>query len=473
MAQEWSITIKPPFEGLSPRWYRDSDSTYGSATQFNDLVDVDLSNPSAITQGPAFVSLTIVNSYDSNNYETIVQIIDRNVNSDTTYGISASYIWSITATTATAIHEIPAGGTGISIEEFDGVIYYMYNTADYSDIGTWNLLTTWDDTWGSTTAIASSNTFVKSDYHPMHNNGTNLIIGNDQYLGIWNGVYLAMNEADYKAGSIVKDIKDNIYNTYVAVDRLGDSVINIYSSDFAAVDDTGTPVTFGPDDSVKLGGYIGALYTRNGVLFATYKDETDDGVSIGYLSGSQIKALQFIKGSLPKYTQVTWFKGFLTLASDSNIYQAGQSELSESFLLSILASSSTASAIATPFSNLIITNTTSIYKNTGYSTSAKTTSLVFIPSDIHNLGIIKDIVVRTNALETGAGCKIKFLVNGEAESAARYITVNDIGESMHKFPNEDINNIETFKVIEDWSIGSSTNRCDIREITITGQTKEV
>ena len=181
MAQEWSITIKPPFEGLSPRWYRDSDSTYGSATQFNDLVDVDLSNPSAITQGPAFVSLTIVNSYDSNNYETIVQIIDRNVNSDTTYGISASYIWSITATTATAIHKLPAGATGISIEEFDGDIYYMYNTASASDIGTWNLAATWDDDWGSTSALTVFNTFVKTNYHPLHNNGVTLAIGNGRY----------------------------------------------------------------------------------------------------------------------------------------------------------------------------------------------------------------------------------------------------------------------------------------------------
>jgi hypothetical protein len=132
-----------------------------------------------------------------------------------------------------------------------------------------------------------------------------LVIGNERFLGIYDGVYLAMNETDYKAGSIVKDIKDNIYNTYVAVDRLGDSVINVYSSDLSAVDDSGSPVAFGPDNSIRLGGYIGGMFVRNGILFITHKDETDDGVAIGYLSGTQIQDLQFISGSLPTRSGIT------------------------------------------------------------------------------------------------------------------------------------------------------------------------
>lgn len=282
-----------------------------------------------------------------------------------------------------------------------------------------------------------------------------------------------MNEADYKTGSIVKDIKDNIYNTYVAVDRLGDSVINIYASDMSAVDSEGSPAQFGPDDVIKLGGYIGALFVRNGITYVTNKDETDDAFTVSYVNGTRISALQFVDGDLPTTNRMTWYKGFLTFVSDGYIYQAGQVETTEGFVLTKLASNANASALATPFDTLIIADTTSIYKNSGYSITAKATSLVFEPSNDLTLGIIKNIVVRTNKLGTGAGCKIKIVKNGELESAARYVTANTKDEIMHVFRNVDINDIKRFKVIYDWSVGSATNKCEVREIYITGQTKEV
>jgi len=300
-----------------------------------------------------------------------------------------------------------------------------------------------------------------------------LLIGNERYLGIYDGVYLAMNEADYKSGSIVKDIKDNIYNTYVAVDRLGDSVINIYSSDLSAVDDSGSPVEFGPDDTIKLGGYIGAMFVRNGIIYVTNQDETDDAFTVSYVNGARISPLQYVSGDLPKFNNTTWYKGFLTFFSDGYIYQTGQVDTSEGFVLTKLASNSNIHTIATPFSTLIIADNTSIYKNSGYSNTSKSTSLVFTPSNDINLGIIKNIVVRTNALETGAGCKIKIVKNGESESAARYITISSVGEIMHTFRNIDIVDIKNFKIIIDWSTGSTTKPCHIREIYLTGQTKEV
>jgi hypothetical protein len=159
--------------------------------------------------------------------------------------------------------------------------------------------------------------------------------------------------------------------------------------------------------------------------------------------------------------------------SDGYIYQAGQSEVADSFVLTKLASSSNASAIATPFSNLLIANNISIYKNSGYSTTAKATSLVFEPSNNLSLGFIRDIVIRTNSLATNAACKVMVLVNGEVEGTARYVTVSTGGQIMHVFKNVDIPDIKNFKVVLDWSVGSNVNKCDIREVYLTGITKEV
>lgn len=282
-----------------------------------------------------------------------------------------------------------------------------------------------------------------------------------------------MNEADYKSGSIVKDIKDNIYNTYVAVDRFGDSVINVYSSDLAAVDDSGEPTAFGPDDTLKLGGYIGGLFVRNGITYVTNKDETDDAFTVSYINGSRISALQYVDGDLPTYATMTWYKGFLTFASDGYIYETGQVDTAEGFVLTKLASNSNTSALATPFDKLVLADTTSIYKSSGYSITAKATSLVFTPSGESNLGIIKDIVVRTNKLDTGAGFTLKILKNDELESTAWSKVIDTKDKSMHVFKNVDILDIESFKIVESWANGSATNRCDIKELYISGQTKEV
>ena len=55
---KWQIEITAPFGGFAPAFWETTYPSYGNKNMAGDMQNVDLTNPSFITQGPGLATLT-------------------------------------------------------------------------------------------------------------------------------------------------------------------------------------------------------------------------------------------------------------------------------------------------------------------------------------------------------------------------------------------------------------------------------
>lgn len=460
----WIITLDGFQVGVSPTAHLDTLTEIGNGGHYSRATNVDVTVPRVLTQGPSFALLT-----GGNIAETIRDILNIPPVSNKTYAIADTKLYEVTPTTLTEINTIAGSSQGEKVVHFQGAVYYFYNTSSAGDVGKYDMVSTFDDDWGSTTPYGFS--ALQKAKHPVAIKEDIMIFGNGRYLGTFfnDSNAFTVDHLDFGVGAEVADVAFHSNQWLIAVNygiqtTGNSSSANLYLWEAGAINNI-------LEDEITLGiQEIGFIKVKNGIIYLCYKDLTGQNV-FGYVSGRTITPLGYFTGSLPSHNQKTDYKGYIKFLSDSKTYLAGSATPDFPFSISQYSSvtGTTSGTVAVPFGTPLVSSNTGLYKQTGYSTASTWQSITFPTAAINASGYIDKIMVLTNSLGTNAKCKIVLYGNQETENSTDLI-IQGIGKQRHSFADSKITlkKIDDFSLKIDWSNGSATNPCKIRKIIIQG-----
>jgi hypothetical protein len=465
----FTITLDKFYQGYSPLAFQNSLTEYGGVGHASVMTNVDVINGDYLTQGPGLSTLT-----NGATTELINYIMDKAVTASVTYGIGTTKLYKITPTTIVTDSPFPHTITnctdGESVVDLNGVLYYFYNKSSGGDIGTYDLSSTFDDDWGSTTHKA-----LQKAPHPVATKEDVMLFGNGQYLGVLAGVTLNVEKLDFGDYREVADVLFNANKWWIAVNT-GITGTNRTEGQIYLYD--GGALATVLDDETGVGVQrIGFLYRLNGIIFVAYQDLSSAGFIIGYISGTQIKPLARFTGELPTFAQKTLYKGTILFLSSGLVYSAGALIPELPFQLSQHADGgfTTCGAIAAPFGTPMISSTQTVEEVTsykvakfsGYDTNCSWKSIIFPVSLGKIKGYIDDITVLTKAL--GANARVDLTIEADqAVTTSNSMSITGTGKTRHLFSAVGLNGIEDFRVALSWANGNTTNDCPIRKIVING-----
>lgn len=475
MAQDntFTISLKDYYVGLSPLAYLDSLTQKGNSGHASVMQNVDVLGE-FMTQGPGLANLT--NGTQAGAVTELINfILDKAVSSDVTYGIGATKLFKISSTAvtndATFPHAITNCTNGESVIDMGGNLYYFYNKASGGEIGKYDLSSTFDDDWGSTTPNGAA--AIQKAVHPSATKEDIIVFGNGQYVGTYIGGSntLDVDKLDFGSGNEVADVVFSGNQWMIAVNSgvtgTNRNIGQIYLYDGGALSSI-------LSDEAGVGFQkIGWLYELNGIVYVAYQDLSSTGYTIGYISGRQIKPLAHFTGSLPNFAQKTLYKHTILFLSSGAVWSAGAVIEEFPFSISQLADGgyATVGALACPFGTPMIASTDGatnfkLAKFSGFDVNCLWKSVVIPISQGRNKGFIDDITVLTKPLESGASATIKLEYN-QAVSSSPAQTITTTGKTRHIF-RVSVPNIEDMRVFVDWSGGSATKDVEIRDIIIKG-----
>lgn len=467
----WKIVAKAPFGWLAPKYYRWDNQTYWQSNQFNEMTDVDMSDLTCIKQAPWLSSFTVVNSYDSNKYETLVFVLDKKIWT-LWYAISNSYVWSINLSThtLTAIHQLPANSVGKSLTYYDDKLYYLYNTATASDIWEYNLTNSWVDNWWSTQSATPANIFYQNEWAVCSDSFTKMVLWNKQDIWLYDWTSLSMQSVAGNSNDNISSIVSTETLTYVASNTPFGWLISIFTNTFSPTDDAWNIQPINADATILLKwDVIWGLFYKN-FVYVAYKKAGYDAWTIWYINGSSVTDLFDIEWTLPTFKQIAYFNDNVLFISDGKIYQYGRWDNTVNYATSAYSAISWATCLATIDGNLVIANNVWLYYQNGLSINGHIISLSFICSDRKHLGYVDNISIRTNDLETGAWCTFNLIKNRDTANPISF-PINIEWQSRH-VTNVWLAWCEELKYDINWSNGSTVNNCEISEIIINWHLEE-
>lgn len=471
----FTIEFSQFYQGASPLAHLDSLTEMGNAGNYSTASNVDIiSNPAVLTQGPGLATLTNGDQTGAVS-ELINFIMDKAVSDDTTYGIGATKLFKISSTavnnTSPFPHTITNATDGESCINMKGNLYYFYNKASGGDIGKYDLVTTFDDDWGSTTPTGAG--ALQKAIHPSAVKEDILIFGNGRYLGTYieGSNTLAPTKLDFGQGNEVSDVCFHANQWYIAINSgvsgTNRNIGQIYTYDGSALSSI-------LDDEVSVGVQrIGFLFPINGIIYLAYQDlSSDGGYKIGYISGRRIIDISYFNGSLPTYAQKTLYKNTILFLSDNKVYSSGAVIDVLPIQLSQLADGgyATTGAISAPFGVPMISSTAStnykLAKFSGYDVNCSWRSIVTATTQRKVIGYIDEVFVLTKTLGENARADLKIQYNqASSDSSAYQITTEN--KRRHTF-NVSLGGIEDFRIYLNWANGSATNPCPIRKVIVSG-----
>ena len=475
----WSITLGVTKEnpagfaaGFSPLSFDDSLTEVGGGGHASTMQNVNVLN-GKITQGSGLSNLT--NGTQAGNVTELIHfILDKATASDVSWAFGATKLFKISSTSVASGSSITGCTDGQSLLPLKGNLYGFFNTTTGGDIFKMSLTTeTITQNWGSTTPVGFA--ALQDAIHPSAGVEDIAIYGNGQYAGTYivETNTLAPTKLDFGTGNVVADVVYSGGDFYIAVNE-GVSGANRSEGRVFLYGGSATLSTL--DDETGVGvSKIGFLYRLNSVIYVAYKDISfNDGFSIGYILGRQIKPLTHLPGSLPTYAQKTLFKGVILALSDGLVYAAGAMIDTFPFAGSQIADAglATEGAIGAPFGNILVSSTDGgsnhkLAKFENYDVNCTWDSIVFSLAKGRQLGYIDNVVVLTNTLGSGASCSLTIKYDQEASTSSAQ-TIATTGKRKHTFNNLGMGTLEDFKVSLDWSGGSSSNPVTIRSIHING-----
>lgn len=469
----WKIELKNFQAGLSPLAFTSVLTEIGGEGHASYMKNVDCLD-GRLTQGLGLTDLT--NGTQAGAVDQLISfIMDRAVSSDISYAIGTTKLFQISSTAVTSAGVFPHAVTGMadgkSITHLQGNLYYFYNKASGGDIGKYDLSTSFTDDWGSAKDAA-----LEKAPHPVDTKEDIMVFGNGQYVGtyIGNSDTLTVQKLDFGTGSEVADVLFGNNQWYLAVNsgttgrRKGQVYLwNAGALETTLADETGVGVQ-----------EIGFITLINGVVWMAYKDETESGFVIGYISGRQIVPMGRYTGTLPNYQQKTLYRGTIMFLSSSLVWSAGAIVNEFPFQLSQIGDGghATVGGIGSPFGTPLVASkhTTSfkIAKLTGFTTDSEWESIIFSLVGGLNKGFIDSVTVLTKTLGENARCDL--VVSADQESSdGSTLQITGEGKRRHHFTNVGLGGIEDFKIKLDYSNGSVTNDGLIRKIIIKGHWAEL
>lgn len=482
MAEDNTFQINiTSFDGYSPAYYSNSWSAFGNKGSANSMVDIDISDPNVLTQGPGKIALT--NGTQTGIVSTLITSIMKGaVSTDATYGVGLNKVYKISSTAVANSGGFPAtiDKSTVTDENATDIVYYksyLYALYNHSGgVGDIAKITpsngTIDADWGSTIPTGAG-TLNYAPHWAIVGGNDMMCFTNGSYIGKLDGDTLNLIGLDFPTDSEADTITWNGDYFLIGVNRPVVSGANYNQSAIYTWDGYATSWNIAP---TPVNGKIGALYTFNGVTYVWWQDNNGTGgCNFGYLDGSTLKHIKRYSGSLPNQGQVCDQNGFILWLSGNNIFVwgAGDDETSVKFFNYMTSTYSTGGSISSPFGSLLVSsNATTSYiieKENGYSTSSNWKTIVYNLLSPNNYAVINNIRIVTEQLDSGAKLDINLIYNqGSKTKSLRQIAYSSENTTNH-LVLQNIVVINDFRLEFSWANGSSTNPVKIRGIYISGE----
>lgn len=473
---KFNLVFNQFYAGASPAAHLNSLTELGSSGHYSSATNVDVLDPTGITQGPGLANLTAGTQAGAVT-ELIAFIMDNAVASDATYGIGPTKLFKISSTAVTNAGDFPHAITncaeGESIVNMGGKLYYFFNKAAAGEIGTFDLTNVFDDDWGSTVPTGAA--ALQLAPHPSATKEDIICFGNGRYLGVYIGdtTTLYPTKVDFKVGCQVDDVVFHAGQWWVAVNSnitgTNRSKGEIYLYDGGAIstilnDETGVGVQ-----------RIGWLYVLNGIIYVAYQDlSSSGGFKIGYISGRQLKELASFTGTLPTFQQKTLYKNTILFVSNGLIYSIGAVTPDLPVQISQIADGgyATVGALAAPFGTPMVASydgatNYKLAKFSGYDTNSNWRSIVIPLMQGNAKGYIDEVVVLTNSMGANARCDLTIEVN-QATTTSSSFQITTAAKRRHLFYTTSLLPCEDMRIVLSWANGSASNPVQIREIQVNG-----
>lgn len=474
----WTITIDR-FGGFSPAWFDNTWTAFGNKSQASAMVNANIIDPNVLTQGPGAVDLTGGSQAGELGSVLITSILKQVTASSVTYACGADKLFYITPTAVSNGNfpkTISAGTANVSTDltYYQSKVYVFWNdTGVDGDIGLLTNATTWDDNWGSTVPTGKAQ-LEDAPHYGMVGGDDKMYYTNGRYIGNYDGTTLDTEALDFWTDSQVVSLTWNGNRIWAAVNRPNVSGSNLNQSGIYKWNGVSSSWE---GDPIDVPGRIGALYTKNGVVFVWWADSVSTGAFwLGYVSGTQLVPLRRFTGSLPNQAQVGEYKGFIMWVSSSLVYLWGARDVNIPVeLFQYMAGKyATIGAIAAPFGELLISSYTganySLAKESGYTVTSSRKSVVFGVSGASFRSQIDLIKIEFETLATGAKLDTTLTYNkGASSKSLTQIAYSATDASTRKkILNKGPANVSDFRLDFSWANGSATNAFKIRSVFVKG-----
>jgi hypothetical protein len=448
MAQKWRLKIENlSLGGYAPAYWQSDYPSYGNKNHAGRMKSVDLTNPTAITQGPGLSVIDTASVTMKGIHPTVIK-------ADTTYGFGGTKLYSITESAVTNIRTI-ADADGESVALYDGDLFYIYDT----DIGKFNLSSTYDDDWG--TDVAGFSALTSGEPHPSVVAGTSgvMYIANGQYVAEWNGTTATDDAFDTTdSDSQIVDIRWNQNRLWIAANKpsvSGRKEGSVYLWDGNASSWL---------SQVKVLGEIGTLYVKNGITYIFYQKSSVS--TLGYVDGSQIVDLASWDGDLPEFYQVTDYEDFIIWASGTLVFAFGAGDVNLKGRIFQLSECG-AGGLANPFGDPITSFSDGVKQFSGYETDSNWKSILYDITGAGKEAHIDTIRFNIEPMASGARCDWSLVNNSGDTIASDTISYASQGTRTHIKKNIGAK-AENFRLEFDWQNGNTVNNVAIKNIDIQG-----
>lgn len=481
----WVIPIKNFLGGFSPGYWRNEFPSFGNKNQAGKMQNVDLFDPTVLTQGAGIATLT--NGDDNSAVTTLIKGLMDWEDGDAAFGVGGNQLYKIQETTVLNAgiwpHTIDKAAVdtelGEDVVDYQGEIFYTYNhdNAAGGDVGKYDGVTTFDDDWGSTVPTGAA--ALKGGVpHPLCRGGNDfLYIANGNLVTSYglnpDTDVMTFTEEDLNLPE-EHEIQDMVWSSnklWILTNVVNETAASRSSMSIFLWD--GNSDSW--DDEVKLVGKGGALFIKNGMLFIlSTNNEKNDVYNLSYLEGNSLHRVAEFQGSLPKYYQVTEYQDRIMFLSDDKLYTWGF--LLEEYPAMLFqfadVGMSTGGGLAAPFGiPLAASMSGSSYKIislSGYEVNANWKSLQFDLGGDGRYSYLEKLIVNYQSPGTSAKVDITLNINEGQRSWTDSISrAVDLQTTQKTFDLSEAR-VENARLELDWSNGSATNPLKIKSIKLIG-----
>ena len=481
---KWNISINDFLGGFAPAWYNAGTyPSYGNKNHAGAMTNVDLTTPGFLTQGPGLANLT--NGTQAAAVTTLINsILDEAVASDVTYAIGGAKLYKTSSTAVTSDgtwpHTIDKAAVtaedGEDVCAYQGNLYYSYNhSGSAGDIGKFDLVSTFDDDWGST--VPSGFAALQNAPHQMIVGGNDVMyIANGPYIASFDGTTLLPQALDLPTGTIVQSIAWNSDKLWIVANRPNLTGSNKNTASIYIWDGT----TNSWEAEIRLMGTVGGCHVRNGVVFVFYQDITSTGgYKLAYISNGTVVDIANYTGSLPEYGQVTDYKDFLLWVSSGLIYAfgAGDKDVPVRLFQFTDGGYSTVGALACPFGTPMIAsfNDVSSYRLaqfSGYEVNCTWKSLMFDVTGETGLSRLNTVILNFETLASGARVDWSLVNNKGTTIFSDNASYAKLGAATSQVTELAGKLTENFRIEFNFVNGSVSNPVKIKNVKIYGDSHQ-
>ncbi len=467
---KWSHKINNFIGGFSPGYFLGDFPSFGNRNQAGKMLNCDLIDPSGLTQGKGLATLTGGNQ--AGNLTTLIKgLLDKVISANLTYGVGGNRLYPISPTAVSAPriidHPTAVGEDGEDVVLFRGKVYYSYNHSAGGDVGRLTLPSTFIDNFLST--FVPGGFTLENAPHQLEVAEDHIFIANGRFVSLFSGTVATRIALDIHQDAVIQSIVWTQHRLWISANRPNVAGANKMIGSVYVWD--GKRISW--EEEIRIMGRVGALYVKNGVPHLFYQDLT--GVSkLAVIDGVQIRDLTSFEGDLPRYYQVSEYKGFIIWSSGNRIFAFGAVLPKLPGLLFQLASTGwvNSGGLSAPFGVPMTASAEGanfrLARFSGFETNSNWKSmLVDISKSKTGKGFIEKVIVNFNPMAVGARVDIRLNCNLGTSIWTGTISRALDGTAIQKIfnPNRDAHN---FRVEFDFTNGSAVNNVFVRSVLVEG-----